>query len=116
MAYAIDPEGKEIGHFDFSVREDLEGDEYLKLFWAYLDLLGTSYKHQGIGREILKGMRVYSGMPITAENDDGHRKEDGSHLTGDAPGFVNQMRKEGLICPDDNRNGDNENDDLDDKD
>jgi hypothetical protein len=69
----------------------------LKLAWAFLDKLDGQYLHQGIGRQILKLVWERYRMPIIAEDDDGIQKDDGSHLTGDAPAFIARMREEGLI-------------------
>ena len=69
----------------------------LRLTRAYLDKSGSAYKRQGIGRRCLQLVREASELEITAAEDDGQRKDDGSHLTGDAPGFVARMRDEGLI-------------------
>ena len=89
--------GREIGRFEFQWIDDLNGD-YLKLCWAYLDLVDASYRRQGIGRECLKRVKEFSGFDIVAEDHDGVQREDGSHLTNDAPGFVAQMRREHLIA------------------
>ena len=70
---------------------------YYHITWMYMDLKGNSYKHQGISREALKFCLEIYGLPITASYDDGLRKNDGSHLTGDAPYFVEKMRNEGII-------------------
>lgn len=59
--------------------------------------MGGSYRRQGIGREMLRRMIEMTGMAIFAAENDGQVQEDGSHLTGDAPAFVAEMRREGLI-------------------
>jgi len=76
--------------------EDDDGG-VLKLTWAYLDGLGGSYLRKGIGREIVKRMSELTGYAVEAEENDGHRQDDGSHLTGDAPAFMAKLRKERLI-------------------
>lgn len=91
-----DPEGRLIGKLEFHLIDDGTGD-YLKLCWAYLDTLDESYRFQGIGRECLKRVIKFSGLPIVAESHDGISQDDGSQLTGDAPAFVERMRSEGLI-------------------
>jgi hypothetical protein len=45
----------------------------------------------------LKFFKEFYAMPITASYNDGLSKTDGSHLTGDAPYFVEKMRDEGII-------------------
>jgi hypothetical protein len=96
-ARVTDENGTEIGRLEFRQIEE-PGGEYLKLCWAYMDLTGNDYKHQGIGRECLKRVRDASGMEIVANDHDGHRQDDGSHLTQDAPEFVRRMQDEGLIA------------------
>ncbi len=96
-ATVADRDGKEIGRIEFRQIEDCNGD-YLKMCWAYLDLLDPSYRCQGIGRECLKQVGELSGLPIVAEVHDGIHQDDGSHLTGDAPAFIERMRSEGLIA------------------
>ena len=92
-----DGDGREIGRFEFNWIDDLNGD-YLKLCWAYLDRLDPSYLRQGIGRECLKRVKEFSDLAIVAEDHDGVQRDDGSHLTNDAPSFVEQMRREHLIA------------------
>lgn len=94
-----DHKNYEIGKINFSYRdEDFPGgSSYYHITWMYLDLKDSSYLHNGIGREALTFFKEFYGLPITASDNDGLRKDDGSHLTGDAPGFVEKMRDEGLI-------------------
>lgn len=89
------PQGERIGTISFSQFD--EYGSYLKLTWMYLDQGGDRWKQQGIGREVLLRVKQASGLPITAGSHDGHRQDDGSHLTGDAPAFVAKMRREGVI-------------------
>ena len=100
-----DGDGREIGRFEFDWIDGLNGD-YLKLRWAYLDLIDSSYLRQGIGRECLTRVKEFSDLAIVTEDHDGVQREDGSHLTNDAPGFVARMRREHLIVGSD---GDDEN-------
>jgi len=95
----LDAARKEIGRIYFLLYDDEDG-EYLNhylLSWAYLDMADDSYKRCGIGRTALKLHQELAEYPIVARDNDGIKRDDGSHLTGDAPGFVEQMRKEGLI-------------------
>ena len=57
-----------------------------------MNLLDESYKHKGIGREALVFFKEVSGGTIVAEDDDGIQKNDGSHLTGDAP-LIHHQKK-----------------------
>lgn len=97
-ATALDPSGAEIGHFEFYEISD-ESGTVLKFSWAYLDKLDGSYKRQGIGEEMLRRVKDRYRHTIIAEANDGIRKDDGSHLTQDAVGFVQRMREKGLIAP-----------------
>lgn len=87
-----DVNGESVGGLRFN-----EQDGQLLLTWAYLDQLGPDYVRQGIGRRCLQIASQFSGMPIVARDNDGIQRDDGSHLTGDAPQFVARMRTEGLI-------------------
>lgn len=93
-----DAQGKEIGSIELSSIDDGDSD-YFRIVWMFLDKNGSSYVRQGIGRECLKQHKAIFNTPIVAADDDGIRKNDGSHLTGDAPGFISQMRREGLVAP-----------------
>lgn len=90
----FDEGGIKLGQMNFS-----DDDGCLKLTWAYLDQSDPVWCRQGIGQEILRQVKEVSGCPIVASDNDGIRHDDGSHLTGDAPGFVARMREEGLIEP-----------------
>lgn len=87
-------DGQEIGHADLC-----EHDGVYRLTWMFLDRAGPQFKHRGLGREALRFHKDYFGCPIIAADNDGIRRADGSHLTGDAPGFVAKMRAEGIIEP-----------------
>jgi hypothetical protein len=95
---AYNADRKKIGSLEFAEIE-YETGPCLKLVWGYLDELGDEYKRQGIGRQCIKLVKERYGLPIVAEDNDGIEKSDGSHLTGDAPAFIAQMRCEGLITP-----------------
>ena len=89
------PDGEKIGEFCFRQIDDFRS--YLKLSRMYLDLGDDKWKDQGIGREILKRVKEFSGLPIVVGEDYGNPQDDGSHQTGDAPGFIAKMRKEGIV-------------------
>lgn len=96
-AHVKTSEGQDIGRLEFYVVEDPNG-ECLKLAWAYLDFI-DGYKRKGIGRECVRRVSDLFGLPVIAGENDGHRQDDGSHLTGDAPAFVHALRREELIAP-----------------
>lgn len=91
-----DTDGKDIGSIKLDCIEFDHGDRY-KITWMYLDKQEGAYLHQGIGRECLRLHKEAFDAPIEASDNDGIRKPDGSHLTGDAPGFVSKMREEGFV-------------------
>lgn len=88
-----------IGKIELSYRDDgLPGSvPYYHITWMYMDLIDDSYKHQGIGREALLLFIEVNGLKVTASDNDGLKKNDGSHLTGDAPTFIQKMRDEGIV-------------------
>lgn len=94
--FVFDDRGGEIGRIELSeISDEMYTSYYIK--WMYLDLKDSLYKRKGIGRECLVFFKDLTRAPITASCDDGIPKDDGSHLTGDAPGFVSKMREEGII-------------------
>ena len=98
VTVAAHPSGEKIGYMKFRLIEmPLDNHSYLHLTHAFLDEAGRGYVHKGIGRRCLELVRELSGLSISASDHDGQRRDDGSHLTGDAPGFVFKMREEGLI-------------------
>lgn len=73
------------------------GSGHYYLTRMYLDQDGGAFKKCGIGRQALKFHNESFGCLFTAAPNDGHRREDDSHLTGDARGFIEKMRDEGLV-------------------
>lgn len=78
-------------HIEGADRHDY--DHYL-VTNMYLDGPNGSgdYKRQGIGQEIISNMCT----PVTFHVDDGNRRDDGGHLTGDGPGFAGKMVAKGF--------------------
>ncbi len=97
--FAYSADGKEIGCFRFRDESMVPGKWLYLLTYCFLDKQGNSYKRQGIGEAILRFFAEYHEAEICAQDNDGQRRDDGSHLTGDAVGFVARMRKKGLILP-----------------
>lgn len=54
-------------------------------------------RRQGLGRRCLQLHREVFNSPISAGTNNGSINDDGSHLTGDGPAFIETMRQEGLI-------------------
>ncbi len=90
------PDDEPVGRMEVSYIED-EHHGWYKITWMYMDLINKSYKRMGIGRECIRFFEEIMGVTLTAEYHDGIPNNEGSHLTQDAPAFVAQMRKEGLI-------------------
>lgn len=92
------PNGERIGGLRFRCIEmDDPPYSYLHLTWAYLDELDATYLHKGIGQRCIELVLEWSGLSITASVNDGNVRSDGSHLTGDAPAFIEKMRALGLV-------------------
>ncbi|MEL7213682.1 MAG: hypothetical protein AAGK92_13550 [Pseudomonadota bacterium] len=91
--------GQQIGSIDFTLIEapDAPDGYYLKMTHAFLEGANGKYLHEGIGTECVRLMGKVTGFPITASDDDGAVHEDGSHLTGDAPGWVAKLRQRKLV-------------------
>ncbi len=84
-----DVNSQPIGALEFSSQE--VGDyspDVLKLCWAHLEGQNRSYLRQGIGTYCIHLAKEYWGLHVYAEQDTGIRNNDGSHLTGDAPAWV----------------------------
>lgn len=92
--------GGDVGRFELSLREEYN-TEYYYITWMYLDLKDSSYTKQGIGKAALEFHREVFKTPILAAENDGLKKQDGSHLTQDAPAFVGRMRQLGIIYSND---------------
>jgi hypothetical protein len=60
---------------------------------AFIEGGDGKYKHQGIGTEAFRLFRECTGAKVTFSEHDGIKKGDGSHLTGDAPKFVDKLKK-----------------------
>ncbi|MBX9866082.1 MAG: hypothetical protein K2Y14_04150 [Burkholderiales bacterium] len=59
--------------------------------------LFSGYIRQGIGTEIIRKLKEDYGCLVTFSDDDGIRRDDGSHLTGDGPAFVNSLKRNEII-------------------
>lgn len=54
-------------------------------------------KEAGLGRAALEFFKDYTQADVFARENDGQVRDDGSHLTEDAPGFVAKMIDEGIL-------------------
>lgn len=91
--------GERIGAIEFLLIEQPAAPDgyYLKMTHAFLEGVGGKYMRQGIGTECVRLMAKASGFPITANENDGMVRQDGSHLTGDAPFWVAKLRERKLL-------------------
>lgn len=84
-----DLQNKQIGEFEFK-ELDYSGYKLMRMY-------SNDAKQSGLGRAALEYFRDVVGFPIYVSSNDGLTKNDGSHLTEDAPGFVAKMIEEQLI-------------------
>ena len=89
---AYTEKGEKIGNIDFK-----DEDTHFYIKWMYLDQLSPEYTKNGIGRECLLLIKEVYGCILRAADDNGLTLDDGSHLTGNAPGFISKMRTEGIV-------------------
>jgi hypothetical protein len=73
------------------LESDFDDNRYL------LARMYVPIKNQGLGRAALGFFKEVTDATIYARANDGNRRDDGSHLTEDAPGFVTKMQLEGLL-------------------
>ena len=84
-----DSAGEKFGEFEF---KELDVHAY-KLTRMYTN----TFKGRGLGRVALEFFKEITVSKIYTSPHDGIVRDDGSHLTECAPGFVSKMIKEGLI-------------------
>jgi hypothetical protein len=97
--FVYDGDGGRVGSITMM---HVNADDYKLPSYYYiqnLDLHGC--KRLGIGTEILRLHNKTFGEPITAANQFGPSMDDGSHLIHDGILFIEKMREEGLVCPED---------------
>jgi len=84
-----------IGSLDFREVDD-DDSLCLLLVWAHLEEI-DGFKHCGIGTALIQMVADYGYRVFCRRNDGNTGREDGSHLTGDAPAFVEALNQKGLI-------------------
>jgi hypothetical protein len=88
--------GEKCGSIVLSYRE---GDGQMIPDTYHITNLGLEdCKGQGVGRRCLELHKENFGEPLTAGSSHSGKQDDGSHLTGDGPGFIEKMREEGIVC------------------
>ena len=89
---AIFAQDEEVGRlsfrpYDVPVNKHQE-ETYFHLTYAFIEGRNGKFKRQGIGTEAFRLFRECTGAEVTFSENDGIMRDDGSHLTGDAPRFV----------------------------
>jgi hypothetical protein len=93
IIYFYDSNGNQLeGEFVFQDEME-EGREFL-LSRMYAP---KQYKRQGLGTEAVKMFIEIFGVEVYVRENDGSTREDGSHLTEDAPAFVEKLMNLGLL-------------------
>ncbi|EPN8544312.1 MULTISPECIES: hypothetical protein [Vibrio] len=92
----VDHNNCKVGRFEFDRREDYRSDFYI-ITYMYLDEQGDKYLRKGIGEQCVKFFKDYHDTLIATGSDNGHKNDDGSHLTGNGPSFADKMRRKKLI-------------------
>ncbi len=87
---------------EFNFIDETENYKNYLLARMYVPL---QFKNLGLGRAALEFFTEYTGSSIYTRPNDGIVRNDGSHLTEEAPGFVSKMINEGLITDSFNHDG-----------
>jgi len=93
---AVYVNNSEVGRLSFRAYEvpaNNHEETYYHMTHAFIEGDGGKYKYQGIGTEAFRLFRECTGAKVTFSENDGIQKEDGSHLTGDAPAFVEKLKR-----------------------
>lgn len=80
---------------EFELEPDDNGN--FRLVRMFLDEVSSTYTRQGLGEASLRLHRDIFQSKVFATPSDGAVRLDGSHLTGNAPAFVEKMTRLGLI-------------------
>ncbi len=80
------------GEFEFHDEHENGTEFLLKRMYA-----PTGLKNKGLGKAAIELFIANMGASVYTRPDDGQPREDGSHLTEDAPFFVSKMKENGLI-------------------
>lgn len=98
-----DINGNSVGEFEFKELDYGNGYKVMRMYT-------NQYSNTGLGSAALQYFLDIFGGPLYTSPNDGITRDDGSHLTEDAPSFVQHMIAKGLINGYDSRfnNGDND--------
>lgn len=92
-SFSFKENGRKIGDEFRFIDEFEEGEKYL------LARMYSPIPKSGLGQAALEFFIDLTGAIIYTRPNDGITRDDGSHLTEDAPFFVGKMQKKGLIEP-----------------
>lgn len=94
----VSHQGQKLGTITLSRQE--EGDDrHIHTYYHIINLSLDDCAGIGIGRRCLMFHREEFDAPITAGTANGQKMDDGSHLTGNGPGFIARMRELGIVEP-----------------
>lgn len=88
--------GERIGEFHFNCYSLPSGpgeETVARLTHALLEGRNGRFQRQGIGTEAVRFFLQSTGFILELPENDGAKKDDGSHLVGDGPAFVESLRK-----------------------
>lgn len=98
-----DMDENSVGEFEFKELDYGNGYKIMRMYT-------NTYKKTGLGSAALSYFLDIYGGPLYTSPDDGLTRDDGSHLTEDAPSFVRYMIAKGVINGYDSRFFNNEED------
>ena len=95
--WTVDEPIEQVGQFCFRLIEG-HGTDYHLITNMHLEGPNESkrFKRQGIGQRILE-IAKENGLNVVARCHDGIVRDDGSHLTNNAPAFTDKMENLGLL-------------------
>ncbi|MUV15158.1 hypothetical protein [Noviluteimonas gilva] len=88
--------GNEVGEFHFNCYDQPyqhSSETFARLTHAFLEGNNGRYMRQGVGTEAIRFFLRSTGYILELPEDDGIKKDDGSHLVQDGPAFVNSLRR-----------------------
>lgn len=85
-----DMNGNSVGEFEFQELDYGNGYKVMRMYT-------NQHKKTGLGSAALQYFLDIYGGPLYTSPNDGMTRDDGSHLTEDAPSFVEHMISKGLI-------------------
>ena len=101
----IHGDGTDPGEIGFEIREEDYGPEEVRVA-RMVRCFNESFSGHGVGTEAVKWFlfqEVLEPSDLEFPEHDGIRRENGEHLTGDGPGFVESLKRKraaGQLAPD----------------